>query len=71
MEASNNLTHKQLLSIFGASWVPLGASLGHLGVLLGAIGGLKMTSFTQHLLTCSLLDPFGDAQLQALAVHAS
>ena len=34
-------------SIFGASWLPLGASWGHLGVLLGAIGGLKMTSFTQ------------------------
>ena len=47
-----------------ASWEPL-------GVLLGAIWGLKMCIFTQVLLANSLLDAFGDAKLRALAIHAS
>ena len=49
----------------------LEASWGHLGVLLGAIWGLKMSIFTQVLQAFPLLDAFGDAQLQALAIHAS
>ena len=44
----------------GASWEPL-------GVLLGAIRGLKMSIFTQVLQTFPLVDAFADDQLQALA----
>ena len=54
-------------SFMGASWRPLGASWS----AAGAIWDIKMCIFTQVLQAFSLLDPFGDAQLQALAIHAS
>ena len=58
-----------------ASWGPpgglLGASWEPLGVPLGGIWGLKMSIITQVSQTFSLLDAFGDAKLQALAIHAS
>ena len=49
----------------------LEASWDHRGVLLGAIWSLEMCIFTEVLQAFPLLDAFGDAQLQALAIRAS
>ena len=49
----------------------LGDSWEHLGMLLGAILSIQMCIFAILFQAFPLLDAFGDAQLQALAVRAS